>query len=328
MTTFWLVVTLFLVAASGFYSGSEMGLYCVNRLRLRLRAERGESRDASLLLRLAQRQQETVLAILLGTNLANYLVTVSFGLLLGCMANIDPEHVGFYSAAILSPVIFVLGDVVPKNCFQLHADRLMSYSARLLRASVVLFRLTGILWLLQRMTHFGARLAGHDERDDWGGPRGEVVGLLREGAAAGALTEEQSRIIERVMNLSGVRVGAIMIPWRHVAAIPVDTTRVTFERVVQSHHYSRMPVIGRDRTTIVGIVDVFDVLADESGGTVEKWLRPALVIPAKESAARALIQLRRSHQTMAIITDPRRGFVGIATLKDVVEEIFGELPAW
>ncbi len=328
MAAFWLAAAIFLTIASGFYSGSEMGLYCLNRVRLRLRAEREGAREARSLLRLAQRQRETVLGILLGTNLANYLLTVATAALLAHTFGIQPTRVEFYTAAILSPIIFVIGDVVPKNWFQIEADRLMSRSAPLLRASVAFFRATGILRLLHGMTRVGARLGGHDARDDWGEPRAEVIGLLREGAAGGALTEEQARIVERVMNLSSVRVGSIMIPRRNVATVPIDAGRPLFEQIVRGHNYSRMPVIARDRKAVAGIVNVHDILADESGSGIESWMQKPVTIRADDSAASALVHLQRAQATMAIVTDPRHGFVGMVTLKDVVEEIFGELPAW
>ena len=69
-------------------------------------------------------------------------------------------------------------------------------------------------------------------------------------------------------------------------------------------------------------------LADETGGPITRWLRPPLEIEARASATQALLQLRQARQTMAIILDPRRGFVGIVTPKDIVEEILGELAAW
>lgn len=324
----WLLAAAGCTIASGFYSGSEMGLYCLNRIRLRLRAEQGRDRRASILLGLAQRQQETVLAILLGTNLANYLAAVAVSALLVRAFGLHGNRVEVYTALILSPLIFVLGDVVPKNWFQIDADRLMQRSALVLQASVALFRVTGLLWLLHGMTRLGASLAGFGQRDEWRGPRGEVLGLLREGAAEGALTQEQARMVERVMNLSSVRVGSIMIPRRRVAAVSVDTDRLTFLRLAREHHYSRMPVLDRDRRRVLGIVKVADVLADETAGSVLAWTQPPVTLLASDSASSALVQLQRAQATMAIVTDPRHGFVGIVTLKDVVEEIFGELPAW
>jgi len=328
MNAFLLIAAAACLLASAYYSGSEMGLYCLNRLRLRLRAEEKRATNARRLLRLANRRQETVLAILIGTNLANYLLTASVSAFLAGLSSVHPERAEFYTAAILSPLIFVFGDVVPKNWFQVQANTLMYHTARMLRASVVLFRMTGLLWLLQSLSRLDGRLLGQSTQEVWRGARWEILGLLREGAAEGGLTEEQTEIIERVMNLSTVRVGAFMIPRRRVVTVPVDATRAAFEQIARNYHFSRMPVLSRDRKTVLGTLNVLDVLADEDRRPLENLLRPPVVIQASDSAAPALVRLQRSRATLAIVTDPRRGFVGMVTLKDVVEEIFGELPAW
>ena len=324
----WAVAAIAFLGLAAFYSGCEMGLYRLNRLRLRIRAERGRTRGARALMRLVEREQESVLAVLLSQNMANYLLTVAVSAFLARQGGLSIDEVEFYTAAALSPVVFVLGDVVPKNVFQIHADRLMYGAARLLYATVLLCRWTGAVALLQALSRLGTRIAGHEEQEGPRGGRGEIVGLLRAGAAEAALSEEQTRIIERVMNLSSIRAGSIMIPWRQVATIRVDTRREVFEQVVRWHNYSRMPVVGTDRRTVLGIVSVLDVLADDQGEGIERWVRPALTIPASDSAAAALLRLQKARATMAVVTDPRRGPVGILTLKDVVEEIFGELPAW
>jgi len=328
MVWIWLTGTLFFLLASGFYSGTEMGLYCVNRLRVRIEAERTQQNRMRHLLGLTQRPQETVLAILLGTNLANYLLTVSGSLLITDSFGISPDRAGFYVAAVLTPMVFVFGDVVPKNWYQLDADRLMARSALILRGSVLLFRYSGILWVLSMATRLMVRLVGHGFSEHLDSPRAEVVGLLREGGAHGALTLEQTRIIERVMTLSEVRVGSIMVPRRRVVTVPIDADRYVFERIILRHKYSRLPVVGRDRKTIVGIVNVHDVLMEWSDDAIERLMRVPITIGANNSAANVLVRLQQDKRAMALVTDPRRGWVGIATLKDVVEEIFGELPEW
>jgi putative hemolysin len=322
-----LVATILALLASGLLSGSEMGLYCINRVRLRLRGENRNAHDARTLMSLVNRQQESVLAILLGQNLANYLLTVAATFLMVRGFGLESGSVEFYSAAILSPLAFVFGDVVPKNWFQAEADRLMYRAAPLLQAAVRGLRMTGVLWLLLRVTRLSARLTGHEEDERLRGPRGEVIGLLREGAAEGALSHEQAEIVERVMNLSSVSVGSIMIPRRRVATVPVATSRTQFLHAVRGHSYSRMPVVDRDGKSVVGIISVCDALAEESDIAVEKAMHPPTILQAHDSAARALIQLQQTRETMAVVNDPRRGFVGIITLKDIVEEIFGELPA-
>ena len=67
-----LIAAVFLLLAGGFFSGAEMGLYCLNRIRLRLNAQRDDQPAARALLPLARDSQETVLALLISTNVANY----------------------------------------------------------------------------------------------------------------------------------------------------------------------------------------------------------------------------------------------------------------
>ncbi len=320
-------VILFVLLA-GMFSGSEMGIYCLNRIRLRLRAEDPNARQARTLQRLLERQEDTVLAVLVAQNIAGYLLTVAASRWLMEVAGVNPDRAEFYTAAVCAPIIFVLGDVVPKNWFQTEADRLMYPLSSVLAWSVRGLRLTGVVGVLNALSWLGARLMGQDARGPRHGHRGELLGLLRESAAEGTITEEQTRIVEGVMNLSSIPIGSIMIPRRLTVTVPIDTGPEALQAFVRAHPFSRMPVVARDRRTIAGIVNVHDVLADEHGGGVEDHLREVLRIGAKESAANALLQLQRAHGTMALVTDPRRGVVGMITLKDIVEEIFGELSAW
>lgn len=326
-TLFWLVAAAVFLLGSSFFSGSEMGLYSMNRIRLRLCSSQNDPR-ARVLMRLMDRQDETVLAVLLSNNVMNYLLTVAVVALLIRATNVGSDHADVYAALILSPITIVFGDVVPKNWFQARGDRLMYPAARVVQLSVWLLRCTGVLLLLQWMTRLVARLTGESREASWRGARGEIVGLLREGAAEGVLSEEQTAMVERVMNLSTVRAGTIMIPRHAVVTISEDATRAVFEDLVRKYPYSRLPVLSTNQRSVVGILNIYDILTDETGGSIARWMKPPVIIPASTTAPQILIQLRQARAAMAIVTDPRRGFVGLVTLKDVVEEIFGELAAW
>lgn len=323
-----LTAALLFLLASGFYSGTEMGLYRANRVRIQLEADHRPRSRAGTLSRLIKNPQETVLAIVLGTNVANYLLTVSAAEVAGRMFTIEPTRADFYVPLMLAPLVFVFGDVVPKNWFQADANRLMMWAAPLLRVTHMVFKWTGVLWLLRSLTRLLLRWTGYRWEEAWTNPRIEVVGLLQEGGAYGALTLEQTRIIDRVMNLANVHVGSIMVPRRKVATIPATVTAEQFRSVVQARPYSRLPVVGKEPRRILGVVTVHHVLADEEGFSIERHLRPPLHVSANTSTAAALLKLQQAEAAMAIVTDPRRGWVGIITLKDVVEEIFGGLAAW
>lgn len=324
MTTLALgLAALLLLLAAGFFSGCEMGLYCINRIRLRLRAEQEQATQARLLLQLAERQNQSVLSVLLWQNVAGYLTTVAATAWLARISAGDTEHIEFYAAALLSPLTFALGDVVPKNWFRIEADRLMYPAARVLHACVALMEMTRVVWLLEQVPRRLVRLIAPEGSEQWKGPRSEVIGLLREGAAEGAMTEEQTQIVERVLGLSSIRVGSFMIPRRRVLTVPADATEELFRLVVRRHPFTHLPVLTADRRMVLGIVNVNEVLADELGYSLKRHLRSAIEVHAGESAAKALVQLQRADVALAIVVDPRRGFVGIITLTDIVEEIFG-----
>jgi len=328
MIGLWLIAALLCLLASGFYSGTEMGLYSANRVRIQLQAGHRPYGPAAMLLGLIKHPQETVLAILLGTNVANYLLTVCGATVVTHGLAMSGDQADFYVPLVLAPLVFVFGDVVPKNWFQSDANRLMGWSAPLIQATALLFKWTGLLWVLRWLTQVVVRLTQHGWDSHWTNPRAEVLGLLQEGGAYGALTTEQTRIIDRVMNLADVLVGAIMVPRRQVTTIPLSITQHRFHEVVRRQPHSRLPVMGKEHRQVVGIINVHDVLADEEGFSIERHLHPTLSVAANSSTAAALLQLQRAEATMAVVTDPRRGYVGIITLKDVVEEIFGGLAAW
>ncbi|HOA75275.1 MAG TPA: CNNM domain-containing protein [Phycisphaerae bacterium] len=328
MTFVWAVLALLFLLVAGFYSATEMGLYSVNRLRLRLEASRSGRRSAQTLLELTNRREQSVLAVLLTQNVMNYLLTVATVSFIVSASGMPGDRADVYAAIILSPITFVFGDVVPKNWFHAQANRLMYPAAPFIQACVLFFRYTGILWLLESLTRLLAEWTGQEEKENWRGARGEIIGMLRESSAAGPLTEEQARMVERVMNLSSVRVGSIMIPRQLAVTLPADADRRTFEQIVARYNHSRLPVLTPDRRNVMGVVNIYDVLADDRGGPLAQHIRPATFIPARATATQALLQLRQGRENMAIVVDPRRGFVGILTLKDLIEEIFGELGAW
>lgn len=324
----WTAGCVFCLLGSAFFSGTEMGLYCLNRLRVRLHAERHPGLSNRALWWMIRHPQDSIIGILLGNNVVGYLLTVCAAGFAVSVLRLSPERAQFYMAAVLSPMVFVFADVVPKNCFQRSTDQLMRICAPPLGACLAALRYTGILWVLYQMNRGILWLVGHGASRHIESPRGEVVGILREGGAHGPITAEQAQIIERVMNLSEISVGSIMVPWRKVVTVPLDADRAMLDQIIESSRFSRLPVIGREPGEVVGAIDVHDILADESPHPIARCMRPPLRISANESAASALIQLQKTEATLAIVTDPRHGVVGIVTLKDVVDEIFGELPEW
>jgi putative hemolysin len=119
-----------------------------------------------------------------------------------------------------------------------------------------------------------------------------------------------------------------MIPRQRIAAAPLHLPRDEFLRIARMAHFSRLPVYRDDARRIVGIVNVYDVLTDRDRQPVAAHVRPPLVFSPQVSVAAALPRMQRARQAMAIVEDGAGHCLGILTVKDLVEEIVGELEAW
>jgi CBS domain containing-hemolysin-like protein len=329
MTVGLLIVgTIVSLAMSGLFSGVETGIYCLNRVRLRLRSE--QRRPAALrVAALMERREDLIITMLIGTTLADYFASAFVAALL-LQAAVAPAATEVYTTLIMTPLIFAFGNAIPKNWFQRNADGLMYPLAPLLLTFERVARFTGLLPVLRGLTHLVVRLAdrgGVVERDAVL-PRVKTLRLLREGAVRGGLTPAQSEMIDRVLRLSEVRISRVMIPLRRTAVVSSDVSRDDFLRLSRMAHFSRFPVRGEREDQIVGVLNAYDVLADPRERPIEEHIREPMQLNMNEPVSSALLRMQGSRRAMAIVVNRSGACVGVLTVKDLVEEIVGDLAAW
>lgn len=325
-----LLVAGFLLALllSGASSGSETGVYCLDRVRLRVATEKRWP-AALRLERLMRRPEDLVITALLGTNIADYLATAFMAALL-LHVSVSPGWTDIYATAIVTPLILVFGGIIPKDWFRRQSNELMIVLSGPLLVGLRMARATGLVWLLRNVTHRLVRWIDPQRADDESDllPRTRIVHLLREGAARGGLTSLQRDLIERVLNLSTVQVRDVMVRRTRAATVSSGISRDDFLRVARMAHFSRLPVWEHDPRNVVGVVNVYDVITDANESPVVDYMRKPLTLPEHMSVAVALLRLQRAREAMGIVQDRAGHCVGLLTLKDLVEEIVGDLEAW
>ena len=315
------------IVLSGFFSGSETGVYCLDRVRLRVAREKADP-AAARLSELVRRPEDLVITTLLGTNLADYLATacVTAALLNAVSAGMAEV----YATAIVTPLILVFGGIIPKDHFRHDSNHTMSSISRPLMLCLRLARLTGIVWSLRKLTRVLVHWIDpdHVRREAELLPRARIVRLLREGAARRGLTTLQRDLIERVLSLSTVRVRDVMVPRARTAMVALDVPRADFLRVARMAHFSRLPAYHGEQRHVVGVVNVYDVLTDEQQRPIAEHARQPLMIAEGVSVSAALLEMQRAREAMAIVRDHEGRCVGLLTIKDLVEEVVGDLEVW
>ena len=172
---------------------------------------------------------------------------------------------------------------------------------------------------LERLTHF---ISGEPEdRDD-------LLELLRTAQKRQLIELEALSMIEGVLQVSELRVRDITVPRSQMVVVPQDAEIETiFPLVVESAH-SRYPVIGEDRTEVVGILLVKDLLLHSLRNRrqlVREVMRPALFVPESKRLNVLLREFRATRSHMAIVVDEYGAAAGLVTIEDVLEQIVGEI---
>jgi putative hemolysin len=313
----WAIVAVVAMALSACYSAAETGTYVLNKMRLELRAEGGSSAARSLR-RMLRKSDALLSGLLIGANVAEYLAT--FGISAVFLQFFSPERAEWYTLAVATPLLFVVGESVPKNLAQRSPEKLVYRLVWFLRGSQWVLTACGVLPLVRAVGSLVAR------RKRGASPIAHegLAAILAEGQASGVLTHAQSIMADRVMNLTDVLVADVMRPMRNVTSAPVDVSRDGLLERVRQTDFSRLPLLGPDGR-VAGILDVYDVLLADAAVRPAEAMTPPLLVPGRWTVTDALYHMQKAHSLMAVVTDKQDRQAGIVTIKDLVEQIVGEL---
>lgn len=323
---FWIGVMLAGFVGSAVYSGMETGAYTINRVRLHVLADQGQ-RTAVALRKLVDKPATLLATLLIGNNVSNYLGTAGLAIILEAMAFSDWQSI-LLNTLIVTPLLFVFGETLPKDTMSVHSDRLMPPLTPILTGSRWLFTLTGVVPLVRLFSAGVLKLLGQPGGDRAFPPRKRVEMLVREGVGHGILSDEQSAIVDRVLRLGGRTVRQEMVAWADVLSVTVDDTPSRLWELADRSSRSRYPVTD-GHGQVVGLIDVFDALLHEQASCppIRELMTEPHTLPTDTPLRQALQHLQTHGIAIAVVTDADRP-VGVVTVKDLVEPITGDLSSW
>ncbi len=316
--TVWILLAIAAAAGilgSGIFSGLEMGLYSINRVRLELRTGRSDVR-ARILGRLLHRPQKMLAVILIGTNAANQLGTWSVASMLHG-SGFGPIAVIIIDTVVLVPILLVFAEVLPKDLFRARGDDWCYRLARPLRVVEVLLTVTLVAPLT---AWFGSAMAsivrGGDPETTTA--RQRMSDLLKEGVDAGVLSVKQTALLDRALRMRHQTVGDAMVPWRDVHAIGAHAGPHERRAAIESR-WSRVPILDADG----GVRSVVSILtlAARPKDELSSCATEARVISPDTPASEALRDLRSHQAAIGVVQDTTGKPIGIVTVKDLVKPL-------
>ena len=314
-------------AGSALYSGMETGTYSLNRIRLHVLKH--ENNHAAITLhRLLEQPAALLTTLLIGNNITNYLGTAAMGVILASMQLGDWEEI-LLNALIVTPVLLIVGETLPKDLFAAHCDKLMYRLTPVLSFSRRLFTYTGLVPLISLFSMTLMRIIGQSGRTTVFHPRRQVGLLVREGVGYGILSNEQSAMIDRVLDMSDRTVRDEMTLWANVQRLResdhYDMIRLIAKRMTHAH----VPVLDAGGH-VVGLLRLNDALIHDPDTCppLRQMLEPAPTVPQEMPVSEALARIKQNAAGLAIVTGKAGQPVGVVTVKDLIEPITGDLRQW
>lgn len=318
MTTF-VVVFLSGLALSGFFSGCETGLYRVSRIRILLDG-RTRSWLARWMIWLLNHPDLFVATSLVGNNIANYLT--SWAIVVG-VHRLMSETPGaeLLGTLLLAPLVFLLGELLPKSLFMMIPYRLISVCRLpLLLFSILFAPVSLVLGILARGLRIFTGQGPFQDRLLMA--RSELELVFREGQESGLLAGSQRRLAQNIFSIGNQPAVRAAVPLHRWEIIPSPASCLAAKAAARKQGHPLVLVGDRDR--LVGALAYADLMhADDRGSAA---LQPIVFSSTTEKHLSVLLRLYESNAEVAVLVDPVGKKRWVVTRRQLTQPLLADFP--
>ncbi len=317
--TLWVALVI-LVGFSAFFSASETAFSSLNQIRLKSRAEDGDS-SAARVLNMAEQYDKLLSTILIGNNIVN-IAAASIGTILFTRM-LGAERGATVSTIVLTIIVLIFGEVTPKSLAKEMPERVATAVSPFLVLLMAL--MTPLTWLFTQWKKLLGRFVHSGEADTI--TEGELMTMVSEAENDGELTDRESELIRSAIEFDDVEVEEILTPRVDVVAVEDDIPLEELAQTFAESGYSRLPVYHGTIDNIIGVVHEKDfyIARLKKATKIDDLVVPTLYTTGSTQISQLLRTLREQHHHLAVVVDEYGGTEGIITLEDILEELVGEI---
>ena len=317
--TLWAALVI-LVGFSAFFSASETAFSSLNQIRLKSRAEDGDS-SAARVLAMAGQYDKLLSTILIGNNIVN-IAAASIGTILFTQM-LGAERGETVSTIVLTIIVLIFGEVTPKSLAKEMPEKVATAVSPFLVLLMAL--MTPLTWLFTQWKKLLGHFVHSGEADTI--TEGELMTMVSEAENDGELTDRESELIRSAIEFDDVEVEEILTPRVDVVAVEDDIPLEELAQTFAESGYSRLPVYHGTIDNIIGVVHEKDfyIARLKKATKIDDLVVPTLYTTGSTQISQLLRTLREQHHHLAVVVDEYGGTEGIITLEDILEELVGEI---
>ncbi len=312
-----ILITLLLLCASAFVSGSETAFFSLSHKDLQSLKQR-DSETADRIVGLLGDVDLLLATILVVNNLVNICITILTATIIDTLF-VFHRFDFLFKTVLVTFLLLLFGEVLPKVFAQTSPGRFASFAVRPITILRSIFRPISMI-LVRTGNHISERAS----------LRREIS--LDELADAVDMTQTESDeervMLSGIVNFVNTEAAAIMKPRVDITAVELTDDYETVKRRIIDSGFSRIPVYDEDIDNIRGTLYVKDLVPHLNRGNEFGWqqlIRKPYFIPEHKKINDLLEDFQSNKVHMAIVVDEYGSTLGLVSLEDIIEEIIGEI---
>ena len=325
---FQLVVLVILVILSAFFSSAETAFSTANRIKMRGLAEEG-NKKAALVLKILDSYSKLLSAILIGNNVVNLSASslaTTIAIALSEPLGLQASLMTGLATGILTVVVLLGGEIVPKTWANLNADKIVLTFAPIIKFLMTI--LTPVIFIVDKIAVGILKLFRIDpSKKNNAMTESELRSYVDVSHEDGVIEEEEREMIYNVFDFGDSLAKDIMIPRIDMVSVEDTATYKEITEVFRENMYTRLPVYHDSTDNIIGIINIKDFLFVENPDkfAIKDIIRDAYYTYEYKKTSDLMMEMRKSSSNIALVLNEYGSTEGMITLEDLLEEIVGEI---
>lgn len=322
----YLVLFVICVMASAFFSSSETAFISLQKIRVKHMENQGGEKG-SRIARLLEKPEKFIATVLLGNNFVN---TAAASLGTAVILNLwktNPELAVLLSTVIVTMVLLIVGEVVPKIVASQHSERVAR--SFVTPVSLLAWMLTPFTAVLGRVGTAASKLIGGKPTQRTLVTEEEIRTMINVGKEEGVVEEAEAKMLDKVFQFGDHPVREAMLPRTAVVWIEKGTTMGDFLKIYADTPHTRFPVYEDSPDNAVGGIYIKDVLLAQARGeinehsTIDAITRPVIFAPETKHIGALFQEMQASNNQLAVVVDEYGGIAGVVTLRELLSQLVG-----
>ena len=317
----WLIalpVIALLILLSSFFAAAEMAFVSIDRIKVREESVKGK-KNAILLEILLESPDEVVSAVVVCNNLVN----ITASILAGTMAAYLLGNIGVgIATAVMTSLIVIFGEVIPK-AYGINNEQFAFKVSRYLHLIRTIFY--PIVKAFTVISDAFLNIMGKEKRGKLIVTEEEIKTMMDLGVQNGTIKKDEQELVEEIFEFDETEAKEVYVPVKQIVGLQENNTlEELINKSIKTGH-SRFPVYMENKEDIEGMVHVKDALLKDKNIPVKEIMREIIKISPKMKVDDVLRKMQRMKMQMAVIQSKEGKIIGLVTMEDLIEKIFGEI---